>query len=103
MREISKDVETADFEKPDSVVEVDIVKGSNPPAIPSGNTSSDNIVTELFVKGTEPTNVSEEVDELDSVSNLSATYNADNERSEEHTSELQSRGQLVCRLLLEKK
>src|SRR5690625_6474510 len=25
-----------------------------------------------------------------------------NERSEEHTSELQSRGQLVCRLLLEK-
>src|SRR5699024_5959567 len=79
MREISKDVETADFEKPDSVVEVDIVKGSNPPAIPSGNTSSDNIVTELFVKGTEPTNVSEDVDKLDSVSNLSASYNEDDE------------------------
>src|SRR5439155_16050940 len=28
---------------------------------------------------------------------------ADEERSEEHTSELQSRGHLVCRLLLEKK
>src|SRR5690625_6671556 len=28
---------------------------------------------------------------------------AERERSEEHTSELQSRGQLVCRLLLEKK
>src|SRR5690625_7082723 len=27
----------------------------------------------------------------------------DSNRSEEHTSELQSRGQLVCRLLLEKK
>src|SRR5690625_6264255 len=27
----------------------------------------------------------------------------DRDRSEEHTSELQSRGQLVCRLLLEKK
>src|SRR5207253_5264154 len=27
----------------------------------------------------------------------------DNDRSEEHTSELQSRGHLVCRLLLEKK
>src|SRR5207253_11123247 len=27
----------------------------------------------------------------------------DNQRSEEHTSELQSRGHLVCRLLLEKK
>src|SRR5690625_5802269 len=30
-------------------------------------------------------------------------YNPDDERSEEHTSELQSRGHLVCRLLLEKK
>src|SRR5690625_6169187 len=28
---------------------------------------------------------------------------ADTDRSEEHTSELQSRGHLVCRLLLEKK
>src|SRR5437870_11512960 len=38
-----------------------------------------------------------------------ASYNTilqghpDNKRSEEHTSELQSRGHLVCRLLLEKK
>src|SRR3712207_7606914 len=31
------------------------------------------------------------------------TPNYDNERSEEHTSELQSRQYLVCRLLLEKK
>src|SRR3712207_7034502 len=30
-------------------------------------------------------------------------YAKDNERSEEHTSELQSRQYLVCRLLLEKK
>src|SRR5439155_25670435 len=30
-------------------------------------------------------------------------YRAFHERSEEHTSELQSRGHLVCRLLLEKK
>src|SRR6266702_7472592 len=30
-------------------------------------------------------------------------YGACNRRSEEHTSELQSRGHLVCRLLLEKK
>src|SRR2546430_4524413 len=29
--------------------------------------------------------------------------NADNQRSEEHTSELQSQSNLVCRLLLEKK
>src|SRR5690625_6402745 len=32
-----------------------------------------------------------------------AGYGAPTNRSEEHTSELQSRGQLVCRLLLEKK
>src|SRR2546429_1728872 len=32
-----------------------------------------------------------------------AAINAGNERSEEHTSELQSRLHLVCRLLLEKK
>src|SRR5690625_5796248 len=31
------------------------------------------------------------------------TVSEDNLRSEEHTSELQSRGHLVCRLLLEKK
>src|SRR5690625_6114011 len=31
------------------------------------------------------------------------SFSADGSRSEEHTSELQSRGHLVCRLLLEKK
>src|SRR5690625_5755991 len=35
------------------------------------------------------------------INNLGAS--AENLRSEEHTSELQSRGHLVCRLLLEKK
>src|SRR5690625_6005954 len=34
---------------------------------------------------------------------LELTANPDMDRSEEHTSELQSRGHLVCRLLLEKK
>src|SRR5690625_5668116 len=34
---------------------------------------------------------------------VQAQENQENVRSEEHTSELQSRGQLVCRLLLEKK
>src|SRR2546430_11704287 len=33
----------------------------------------------------------------------SSTGGADNDRSEEHTSELQSQSNLVCRLLLEKK
>src|SRR3989442_6037995 len=34
---------------------------------------------------------------------LNASYNCVDRRSEEHTSELQSRPHLVCRLLLEKK
>src|SRR5690625_6692032 len=33
----------------------------------------------------------------------STTHQPEKDRSEEHTSELQSRGHLVCRLLLEKK
>src|SRR3712207_8749148 len=40
---------------------------------------------------------------LTSDSDVSATSNAPLTRSEEHTSELQSRQYLVCRLLLEKK
>src|SRR5438874_7116178 len=39
----------------------------------------------------------------DSVLNCSASENSAKARSEEHTSELQSRRDLVCRLLLEKK
>src|SRR5437870_10720436 len=34
---------------------------------------------------------------------LLSSYHPSQQRSEEHTSELQSRGHLVCRLLLEKK
>src|SRR5690625_6525759 len=41
--------------------------------------------------------------ELDAARELVETKFGTQERSEEHTSELQSRGHLVCRLLLEKK
>lgn len=77
MSHISEGEETADFQKPDSVVEVNVEKGSNPPALASGNTPGGNVVTELFVKGTEPSNVSEKFEELDPVSGLTATYNSD--------------------------
>src|SRR3712207_8530086 len=40
---------------------------------------------------------------VDTLRDLRAVYGAHAERSEEHTSELQSRQYLVCRLLLEKK
>lgn len=77
MTELSKDIETPDFVKPDSVVEVAIEKGSNPPVLASENTPKDNIVKELFVKGTEPTKVSDKYKELKVPENLTAIYNED--------------------------
>src|SRR5690625_5784570 len=44
-----------------------------------------------------------EVNENNNNNNDNNNNNNNNDRSEEHTSELQSRGQLVCRLLLAKK
>lgn len=82
MRHISEGEETADFEKPDSVVEVNVEKGSNPPALASDNTPSGNAVTELFVKGTEPSKVSEKFEKIDPVSGLTAKYNEDKQEIE---------------------
>lgn len=79
MTELSKDIDTPDFEMPDSVVEVEVERGTNPPMLPSPLTPSTNIVKELFVKGHEPSKKSEKFDKLDPVSNLSAQYNSDNE------------------------
>ena len=78
MQKISEGIETKDFVKPDSVVEVAVEKGSNPPKLPSELTPQDQIVTELFVKGHEPKEQSEKFDELDPVSNLTATFNEEN-------------------------
>lgn len=77
MTEISKDIETPDFKKPDSVVEVAIEKGSNPAKLPSKYTPKENIITELFVKGYEPSSTSKKYDKLDPVDQLSATYDED--------------------------
>src|SRR5699024_4557256 len=54
MTELSKNKETKDFVKPSSVVEVEEEKGSNPARLPSAYTPNSNIITELFVKGHEP-------------------------------------------------
>ncbi|WP_449353917.1 PBP1A family penicillin-binding protein [Virgibacillus natechei] len=77
MEKISSDIDTADFTKPDSVVEVDVEAGSNPAALPSDYTPSSNIITELFVRGNEPTSTSERFDQLDPVSGLNAAYDED--------------------------
>src|SRR5699024_3869687 len=79
MSEISKDIDTPDWTKPDSVVEVAVKKGSNPPVLASDQTPDSETVTELFVKGTEPSRSSEndDKDELDPVENLTAIYDED--------------------------
>src|SRR2546428_7582672 len=57
---------------------------------PSGETTAGPVQKEIWKTSFAP------------VSELSCTYTR-TDRSEEHTSELQSRSDLVCRLLLEKK
>lgn len=47
------------FEKPDSVVEASVEKGSDPAKLAGPNTPSDKKTTEYFVKGTVPTKVSD--------------------------------------------
>ncbi|WP_163537626.1 penicillin-binding protein 1A [Gracilibacillus sp. YIM 98692] len=79
IQDISTDEETNDFVQPDSVVEVSVEKGSNPAKRPSEYTPNSEIITELFVKGTEPDQVSEKFDQLEPVQNLEAEYNEDNE------------------------
>lgn len=80
MRGVHEGIETPDFEKPESVVEVEIEKGTSPVQLASEYTPSDQKSVELFIRGTEPTSVSEEyvIPDLQAPSNLSAAYNAEN-------------------------
>lgn len=79
MSEISEDVETAKFKKPSSVVEATIEVGTSPLKLASDYTPSELRQTELFVKGTEPSKVSEKYEkkETGAPTNLKANYNAD--------------------------
>ncbi|WP_106497437.1 PBP1A family penicillin-binding protein [Lentibacillus sp. Marseille-P4043] len=77
MSYISDGIETADFTKPSSVVELGVEKGSNPARLPSDYTPESEIVSELFVKGNEPSKTSEKYDKLDPVNDLTATFNED--------------------------
>ncbi|WP_035512368.1 PBP1A family penicillin-binding protein [Halalkalibacillus halophilus] len=70
MNHLSEGVETSDFTRPDSVVEVEVEDGTNPAQLPSEYTPSDQRVTELFVRGTEPTEESEEFDVIDPATSL---------------------------------
>ncbi|WP_100331384.1 PBP1A family penicillin-binding protein [Bacillus xiapuensis] len=57
MEEVSSDVKTEDFKKPKSVVELPILKGSNPAVVAGDSVPDSDKVYELFVKGEEPKKV----------------------------------------------
>ncbi|UAC47041.1 PBP1A family penicillin-binding protein [Bacillus aquiflavi] len=74
MEEVSKDVETPDFEVPKSVVKIGVEKGSNPPKLPSKGTPKDAVTYEYFVKGHEPKAVSQKFEKIDAPKGLNAKY-----------------------------
>jgi len=75
MREVSKKVETPDFNQPNSVVKSKVEKGSNPAALPSEYTPADQIAYEYFVRGKEPSKVSDSYDKIDAPTNLQVQFN----------------------------
>ncbi|MGG3624121.1 PBP1A family penicillin-binding protein [Bacillus gobiensis] len=62
------------FEKPDSVVAVDIEKGSNPPVKASEYTPESQRITEYFVKGSAPSQVSTKYEKTNKPENLNVSY-----------------------------
>ncbi len=80
MTDLSDNVPNTKFKQPDSVTSATIVVGSNPLKLAGSNTPSNLKSTELFVKGTEPKEVSTEVEEEEKVeieapSDVYAKYN----------------------------
>jgi penicillin-binding protein 1A len=61
------------FTIPKSVVAVEVEKGTIPAMLPSENTPKDQITTEYFKSGTEPTMTSPRYMKLDNVQNLNVT------------------------------
>lgn len=60
------------WEKPDGVVEVEIETETYPAKLPSEHTPDNMKITELFKKGTEPTEVSEKYNKLANVTELTS-------------------------------
>ena len=75
MGHISEDVETADFQKPDSVETVRIEKGTYPARLASSYTPSSQILTEYAVKGNILNEVSQKYDKPNAPTGVNASYN----------------------------
>lgn len=58
MSQVSEGLDNSDWTKPSSVSEVSVEDGSDPAQLPGPNTPESEIVTELFVAGTEPSKIS---------------------------------------------
>ena len=65
--------DTRGWPMPSSVVAVTVEKGTVPAALPSEYTPSDMRVTEYFVRGTQPTEVSERFQKLNDIKNVKTT------------------------------
>lgn len=62
------------FKVPGTVVSVDVEKGTWPAMLPSAYTPSDLITKEVFIKGTEPTELSPRFAQFDNVTNIRYDY-----------------------------
>ena len=62
------------FKVPGTVVSVDVEKGTWPAMLPSAYTPTDLITKEVFIKGTEPTEVSPRFAQFDNVTNIRYDY-----------------------------
>lgn len=67
--------DSSDFKQPKSVVKVAIEKGSNPAKLASEWTPSDQITYEYFVKGAQPTKVSDKYQKLEKPGDVKIAYN----------------------------
>lgn len=76
MTDVSANKETAKFKRPNSVIEATIEVGSSPLRLASDWTPDELKQTELFVRGSEPTQVSETYEqiEIEAPSKLKADY-----------------------------
>src|SRR5690606_40612905 len=77
MTDLNEHNPSSSFKQPSSVVSASIVIGSNPLKLANEYTPASQKSTELFVKGTEPTEYTEEFvpQNLDSPTSLQASYN----------------------------
>ncbi|WP_017727983.1 PBP1A family penicillin-binding protein [Halalkalibacterium ligniniphilum] len=75
MEQVSANVDTPDFEMPNSVVRIGVERSTG--LLPSDFTPESEIVYELFVRGNEPTRVSEQFQRIEAPSGFTAAYNED--------------------------